>query len=93
MTASRKPLSDDTARALVLNADPWLSCDDCFEQVDEAVEQLLIGNIPFSAPFKAHLVGCSVCLEEARSLAGLLALDAGLEAAGTLVWFDNAVSA
>ncbi|HQR81221.1 MAG TPA: hypothetical protein PLT68_13480 [Actinomycetota bacterium] len=63
---------------LTANTEPWLSCDDCFEQVDVAIEELLTSASPFSEPFRVHLLACGVCHEEADSLAAMVAADYGM---------------
>lgn len=71
-------LTDSVIEALLIDSDPWLSCDDCFDQADAAVEGLLTGDREFDEPFRVHLRACGVCLEEALSLATLIAPDFGL---------------
>ena len=56
---------------------PELTCDQCFELLDEYVERELAGaeaheHIP---GMRAHLEGCSACHEEHDSLLALLAAD------------------
>jgi hypothetical protein len=63
---------------LTANTEPWLSCDDCFEQADLAIENLLGDQVPFSEEFRVHLQACAVCHEEAESLTALVAADHGL---------------
>jgi hypothetical protein len=85
-------ISDDAARNLTLNSDPWLSCDDCFNTTDVAIEQLLLHATPLSDPFRTHLLACGVCRAEARSLLGLLALDSHLNVNEVLTRFDRELS-
>ncbi|GGI45842.1 hypothetical protein BCL57_001534 [Agromyces flavus] len=66
-------LTPDAIERLTADTEPWLSCDDCFEQVDAAVEGLLGSSAPLAEPLRVHLNGCGACLEEARSLAALIA--------------------
>jgi hypothetical protein len=58
---------------LTTDTDPWLSCDDCFDQLDVMVEASLRGSSRLPEPFRVHLLACAVCGEEARSLTALLA--------------------
>jgi hypothetical protein len=65
---------------LLTNTDPWLSCDDCFEGHDAVIEELLATETPLDVTFRVHFNACAACLEEARSLATLVAADHGLTA-------------
>jgi hypothetical protein len=68
------------AERLMTDPGPYLSCDECFEQVDTRVEALLAGVAePLTPAFRGHLLGCAACLDEASSLAELAAQDAGLD--------------
>jgi hypothetical protein len=84
MTSSRRRLTNEAARRLTLAADPWLSCDECFEHLDTFVEQILTGNAPVRPAMRAHLRGCAACEEEARSLLLLVADDLRLDAGTAL---------
>ena len=74
---SRQPLSAAAIRRLTLTTDPWLSCDDCFDDVDVVVEGVL-GGASMSEAFRVHLLSCPVCREEAEALAELVAADHAL---------------
>lgn len=93
MTWGKGPISDEAARNLTLDSEPWLSCDDCFKTADVAIEQLLIHGMPLTDPFRTHLLACGVCRAEARSLLGLLALDRHLNVKEVLTRFDRELSA
>jgi hypothetical protein len=91
---TRRPeLTADAVRRLTTATDPWLSCDDCFDQLDMVVEDVLARGLPMSRPFAVHLTGCSVCAEEARSLASLIAPEHGLGTAESLRAVERAVRA
>jgi len=78
------PLSHIVARRLTLDTEPYLSCDDCFDQVDSYVEALLSDPDHHRSDLVAmrtHLAGCAACAEEARSLIGLVAEQDGLNPA------------
>jgi hypothetical protein len=79
MTRDRRRLNDVAAQRLTADAEPWLSCDDCFDQVDVFIELLLVDAAVESAPMRAHLRGCSACEEEARSLLLLAADERGVD--------------
>jgi hypothetical protein len=72
MTGYDRP-SPDAIERLTANTDPWLSCDDCFEQLDVVIDGLVRSNLPLPEPFRVHLGACPACDEEARSLAALVA--------------------
>lgn len=79
MSTSRRDITPETLRRLTFDAEPWLSCDDCFEAVDAYVE-LLLADAPDTLPgMHAHLAACAACFEEARSLVLLAAADAGVD--------------
>jgi hypothetical protein len=64
---------------LLVDTEPWLSCDDCFTLVDEYVERLLAGRLDASPAMRAHLRGCPACAEEAATLVVLAAADEGID--------------
>jgi anti-sigma factor RsiW len=57
---------------------PELSCDECFERLDEYVDAELAGrDADARVPgMRAHLAGCPACGEEHESLRTLAAGDA-----------------
>jgi hypothetical protein len=67
-----RPLDDDAVDALLLDTTPWLSCDDCFAQIDRYVEALLAEPSHRDTAMEHHLRGCAACDEEARSLTALV---------------------
>jgi hypothetical protein len=80
----RRELTPEALRKLTLDAEPWLSCDDCFRLLDEHVERLLAGAGSVSPAMGAHLAGCAACREEAESLLLLVAADRQLDPAESL---------
>jgi hypothetical protein len=66
------PMSPAAVEALLLDTNPWLSCDDCFEQLDTFVEARLRDPHHRDRAMDSHLKGCVACDEEARSLTALL---------------------
>jgi hypothetical protein len=79
MSHNGSPLSAQEARSLTLDTEPYLSCDDCFEMVDEYVEALLTDPDHDQPAMRVHLAGCAACAEEARSLIELLAAEDGVD--------------
>lgn len=55
-------------------ADPELSCEDCFEELDRYVDLELAGEDAAGAVpgMAAHLVGCPACREDHDSLRALV---------------------
>jgi hypothetical protein len=67
----------DLLARLLGPADPELTCDECFEELDRYVELELAGRdadatVPGMRP---HLEGCPACREDRDSLAALLAAE------------------
>jgi hypothetical protein len=71
MNTNPPPLTPEAVDALVLDTEPWLSCEECFERMDTHVEALLHAGLTDPAMDK-HLLGCPACAEEAQSLLHLL---------------------
>jgi len=84
----QRRLGPDVIRSLTLDTEPWLSCDDCFRQVDEYVEHLLAGHFDAMPAMRAHVRGCPACAEEAGTLLVLAAEDADLDPAPALAWLE-----
>jgi hypothetical protein len=61
--------------------EPWLSCDECFDRSDAAVDDLLERNVRMPADLAAHLAGCGACRDEMETLAELTAVDRGMDPA------------
>ena len=53
---------------LLVDTEPYLSCDDCFERIDRYVEQRLADPSYGDPRMDTHLAGCGVCAEEALAL-------------------------
>ncbi len=85
------PLSPEAIDRLTANTEPWLSCDDCFDVVDVAIDAMVVSSTPFSEEFRVHLLRCSVCHEEACSLAEIVAADHGLSPADAVGRIDTAL--
>jgi hypothetical protein len=78
MTRHLGPLTPDQARALTLDTEPYLSCEECFDLMDSYVDAQATGRPDPTPPgLLAHLAGCSACAEEVESLRELVAGDEG----------------
>lgn len=69
----RPPLTSAQLDALLLDTSPYLSCEDCFEQMDGYVEAVLADPQGGDEAMAAHLRGCPACAEEADALTDLVA--------------------
>ena len=72
MTSTARPLTADTVVRLLLDTDPYLSCDDCFAQLDQYVERWVREPGHEEPRMRTHLEGCGACAEEAETLLSLL---------------------
>jgi hypothetical protein len=84
MSDQRPPLSSQAAHRLLLDTEPYLSCDECFALVDTYVETLLADPTRDLPGMRVHLAGCVACAEEARSLVELAAADTASDPAPVL---------
>jgi hypothetical protein len=66
--------TSDLLARLLGPAEPELTCDECFEELDRYVELELAGhNADAIVPgMRPHLEGCPACREDHDSLAALL---------------------
>lgn len=72
MTTPHQHLSSTALDDLLRDTSPYLSCDDCFEQLDTYVEQILANPHHQDLPMEVHLKACGACAEEAATLTELL---------------------
>ena len=73
MTVNSPPqLTTEQAQRFVVDTSPWMSCDDCFDHLDEYVECSPTTQFEWSHAMSAHISGCQACREEAESLLVLL---------------------
>jgi hypothetical protein len=77
MTEPTRGLNAETITSLLADTSPYLSCDDCFAQLDEYVERRFSDPDYQDPAMQAHLAGCGACAEEAATLHELLGQDAG----------------
>lgn len=87
-----KPLSSRAIHRLTVDTDPYLSCDDCFEHIDVVLDALLDSTAPLPEDFRAHLLGCAVCREEAESLAQVVATEHDLAPESAVTRLDDAIA-
>ncbi len=76
MNGNTNTLSNDTVTSLVVNTEPYLSCDDCFERMDQFVDSRVADPNHSDVEMTTHLAGCGVCAEEASALEELVRSDA-----------------
>ena len=72
MSDQRPPLSSQAAHRLVLDTEPYLSCDDCFALLDQYVERRVLEPGYDEPRMRTHLEGCGACAEEAETLRSLV---------------------
>ena len=69
-------LTPEVVAALMVDTEPYLSCDDCFAQLDTWAERQL-ADTAHDPAMETHLAGCGACAEEAAALVELLRSTAG----------------
>lgn len=72
MTVPTPQPSRDVVASLLADTSPYLSCDECFDRLDEYVEQLLAHGTPVDQAMATHLRGCAACGDEAEALLSLV---------------------
>lgn len=72
MTRPHSPITADSLDGLLLDTSPYLSCDECFENMDIYVEKIIADPEHQDVPMQVHLAGCPACAEEADTLVELL---------------------
>jgi hypothetical protein len=80
MTDRTTQLTATTVERLLVDTDPYLSCDECFARIDEYVDRLASVPGHRDVLMETHLRGCGVCAEEAAALTELVG---GSEPEGT----------
>lgn len=89
MTPDAPRLTPEVVRRLTLDTEPYLSCDRCFELVDEFVEAVLTDPMQGDPAMRSHLAGCPACADEARSLIRLVAEQDGTDPSDALGSLDD----
>jgi anti-sigma factor RsiW len=81
---TNKPLVEhrQLIAALLGSAEPELTCEECFEQLDRYVDlQLTAADADRAVPgMRAHLIGCPACRDDHASLRELVATEDQLSA-------------
>jgi hypothetical protein len=72
MNHPARALTPTAVAALLVDTEPYLSCDGCFDRLDAHAERLLADPAHHDARMEAHLAGCGACAEEAAALLELL---------------------
>ena len=72
MSDTTRDLTDETVASLLVDTEPYLSCDECFERIDHYVECRLADPSHHDPQMSAHLAGCGVCADEAEALEELI---------------------
>jgi hypothetical protein len=73
MSGQQRTITREVLHSLTLDTEPWLSCDDCFDLLDEYAERRRADPGYAHPAMDIHLVACPACAEEAESLRDLLA--------------------
>lgn len=84
----RNRLSTAQIQSLTAVTEPWLSCDECFDQIDTYVGRLADGTGGLDEPLRVHLANCPACYDEAESLISLTAEDDDTSASALLATFQ-----
>ena len=69
---SNSRIPAETIDGLLLDTSPYLSCDECFEQLDTYVEKVVADPNYRDVAMQIHLDGCGACAEEAATLIELV---------------------
>lgn len=72
MTSPRPRIQPGIVDDLLLDSGPYLSCDECFDQIDSYVERILADSEHQDLRMRVHLRACGACAEEAATLTELL---------------------
>jgi hypothetical protein len=83
MTRRTRPLSAPQVQLLTTPAEPWLSCEGCFDLMDVVVERLVSARDEPDGgelvSLRAHLRACPACAEEVAALLELVCDDDGAD--------------
>lgn len=84
MTRRSRQLSAGQVQLLTTPAEPWLSCEACFDLMDVVVDHVVSPAAGGPADdvrtrLLAHLRGCPACAEEVETLLELVCAEAGVD--------------
>lgn len=68
-------LNDEQAERFVMDGGLWMSCDECFDHLDEYVEMPVGNHADWLPAMTSHLTTCRACREEVESLRVLIVAD------------------
>ncbi|MEO6157278.1 MAG: hypothetical protein ABIQ39_06575 [Ilumatobacteraceae bacterium] len=71
----QRSLNDEQAERFVTDGGPWMSCDECFDHLDEYVEMPAVNDPDWLPAMTSHLSTCQACREEVESLLVLVDTD------------------
>lgn len=88
MTGERSTRRDRLIAALLGPAEPELTCEQCFDQLDRYVDlQVARADADSAVPgMRAHLAGCPACHEDHSSLLALVIAGADYEPPPPAAW-------
>ncbi|TLF77596.1 hypothetical protein [Nocardia cyriacigeorgica] len=72
MTDPHTTPTPEIITGLLADTSPYLSCDECFDRIDEYVERRIADPHYDDLAMRVHLAGCGACAEEAATLHDLL---------------------
>lgn len=72
MSRSLHGLPPSRLAAFLMPAEPYLSCEDCFDLLDRYAESRALGTPSPVQGMDEHLASCPACAEEAQSLLHLI---------------------
>lgn len=76
MTFDQQPsLSDEQAKRFVMDGGLWMSCDECFDHLDEYIEMSAADDAEWLPAMTSHLTTCRACREEVESMLVLISTD------------------
>lgn len=65
-------LTPELVASLLLDSTPYLSCDDCFDQLDTYVEAVIADPGHTDRALEVHLAACGACAQEVTTLLELV---------------------